>query len=239
MVQMPSSRSARLPLPLTPLIGREHEVATLADLLRREEVRLLTLTGPGGVGKTRLALSASAAVADDFADGVGFVALASINDPSLVATTIAQVLGVRELGESSALDSMTAYLRDKHLLLVLDNFEQVVEAAPLVIDLVSGCPGLSVLVTSRMRLRLSGEREVPVPPLALPDAESEIAADRLAQSAAVHLFVTRAEAVQPGFRLMDGNAAAIAAICRRLDGVPLAIELAATRVKVLPPSALL
>src|SRR5215213_4580736 len=187
MAQMPFSRSARLPLPLTPLFGREHEVATLVALVRGGETRFLTLTGPGGVGKTRLALAVASAAEDVFPDGVIFVALAAIRDPSLVATTIAQVLGVRELGESSALDSITAYLRDKHLLLVLDNFEQVVEAAPLVIDLVSGCPGLSVLVTSRMRLRVSGEREVPVPPLALPDAESEIAADRLAQSAAVHL----------------------------------------------------
>jgi predicted ATPase/DNA-binding CsgD family transcriptional regulator len=239
MAQMQFPSSTHLPLPLNALIGREHEVATLVALVRGAEIRLLTLTGPGGVGKTRLALTTSAAVADDFPDGVTFVALAAISDPSLVASTIGQVLGVRELGESSLLDSLKAYLRDKRHLLVLDNFEQVVEAAPLVIDLLLECPNLTVLVTSRMRLRVSGEREIPVPPLALPDKESEVAADRLAKSAAIRLFVTRAEAVKPGFRLTDDNATAVAAICRRLDGLPLAIELAATRVKMLPPSALL
>ena len=199
----------------------------------------MTLTGPGGVGKTRLALAAAAAVAGDFADGVTFVPLAPIANPDLVASAIARALGVREAGDQLLLDRLQAILRDKHHLLVLDNFEHVAEAAPLVAELLATCPALTVLATSRTRLRISGEHENPVRPLALPEAGDPLTLEGSRESAAVDLFVARAEAIKPHFRLTAENATAVAAICRRLDGLPLAIELAAARVKVLPPAALL
>jgi predicted ATPase/DNA-binding CsgD family transcriptional regulator len=208
-------------------------------MLRRDEVRLVTLSGPGGVGKTRLATSAAAATAGDFPDGVWFVGLAPISDPALVAPAIAKVLGVHEAGDEPLVARLETYLSDRRLLLLLDNFEQVVEAAPPVAALLGACPGLKALVTSRVRLRVSGEREYPVPPLTLPTLEALSTANEATDSEAVRLFVDRALAVRPDFALTAENAPAVAEICRRLDGLPLAIELAAARVKVLSPPALL
>jgi len=227
-----------LPAAPTPLVGRDREVAAVAGLLREASVRLLTLTGPGGVGKTRLALAVAAEVADAFPDGVRFVALAPVADPGLVVPAIAQALGVRDAGPEPLADRLAAYLRGKRLLLVLDNFEHLIAAGPLVADLLARCPGLAVLATSRERLRLGGEREVAVPPLPLPDRGAPSAA-AVGENPAVRLFVARVQDVDPGFALGDEHAAAVAEICRRLDGLPLAIELAAARTKILPPAALL
>ena len=215
---------------LTSFIGREHEVAEIVALLGT--TRLLTLTGPGGTGKTRLALAAAAQVLDGFPDGVCFVDLSGVLDPAGVVPAIAQVLAVRESEGRSLAVSLAAYLRRKRLLLVLDNFEQVVDAALSLYDLLAEAPGLSLLMTSRVRLHVEGEREYAVPPLPLPEAGAAVP-EHLGLNPAVQLFVERAQAVRPGFTLTAENAAAVAAICRRLDGLPLAIELAAARVKLL------
>ncbi|MDQ5852175.1 MAG: NB-ARC domain-containing protein, partial [Chloroflexota bacterium] len=233
------ARPNNLPLPPTSFIGREQEVATVCQRLRDPQVRLVTLTASGGSGKTRLAIEVATALLDDFPDGVWFVDLAPISDPALVAPTIAQTLGIKEAGGQSLLESLTAYLHAKQLLLVLDNFEQVVAAAPVVADLLRTAAQVKVLVTSRIVLHVYGEQEYPVPPLALPDLLHLPPREMLSQFAAVALFIERALAVKPDFQVTNENAPAVAEICARLDGLPLAIELAAARIKLFPPQALL
>ena len=229
---------AGIPQPLTPFIGREPEVAALVKLVCRPDVRLVTLTGPGGVGKTRLALEVTQAAADTIRDGTTLARLAAVRDPDLVGPVIAQALGVPE-GERPVLERLVTWLAGQHRLLMLDNFEQVVEAAPLIAELLTGCPLLTVLVTSREPLKIAGEREFPVAPLSLPETGATPSPTDIARSDAVQLFVERAQAVAPDFALSAENAATVMEICRRVDGLPLAIELAAARTKVLPPAALL
>ena len=228
-----------LPNQPTAFIGREKEVASVQQKLLREDVRLVTLTGPGGVGKTRLGLQVAAEVSEHFADGTWFVSLAPITDHDLVIQAIAHTLGVREATGRSLLDQLKVSLGQKQILLVLDNFEQVVSAANQVADLLSACPQLTVLVTSREMLNVQAEQEFPVPQMALPDRTHLSDLTALSQYEAVALFIERARAVKPDFKVTNTNAPSVAEICVRLDGLPLAIELAATRIKLFPPQALL
>lgn len=228
-----------LPSSPTVLIGREREEASVAHLLRRTRGRLVTLTGPGGVGKTRLALQVAATLCPEFPDGVTFVDLSPVRDAALLPDAIARALGVRTFDSQRAQAALLAHLRERACLLVLDNFEQIVDAAPFVATLLEQCPRLAILATSRIPLQLRAEQQFPVQTLAIPALEEHTAATEAAGYAAVQLFVERAHAVQPSFALTEENAAAVAAICQRLDGLPLAIELAAARVRLLPPTALL
>lgn len=232
-----------LPPQLTPLVGREREQALVTRLLNRKDVRLLTLTGPGGVGKTRLSLQVAADLRDQFHAGVCFVSLASVRDPDLVLSTLAQELGVREYGGQPLWEAVRAHLQGRQLLLLLDNFEHVLAAAPLVADLIAACSLLKALVTSRALLRVRGEHQCELPPLAAPapgfDLTRATAVADLGRYPAIELFAQRARAIQPTFDLTPANAEVVAAICRQLDGLPLALELAAARIRLLSPPMLL
>jgi predicted ATPase len=222
----------------TPFIGRNAQITALKQLLLHPDVRLVTLMGPGGTGKTRLSLQMAQELLNQFPNGVYFVPLADDTDANQFISRVAQQLEVRE-GGRPLLENVKDYLRDKHMLLVLDNFEQLVSAAPVVADLLATAPQLKIMTSSRVALNLHGEQAFPVPPLELPQTENELTAENLAGNESILLFVGRAQAVHPDFALTDDNASAVAEICRRLDGLPLALELAAARVKLIPPQAIL
>jgi predicted ATPase/class 3 adenylate cyclase len=228
-----------LPLQPTPLVGREEEVAEVYDLLRGDETRLLTLTGPGGIGKTRLALQAAADLLDDFPDGTFFAPLATLTQADLFSSAVAETLGVQETAEQPLDESLKDYLSERRMLLVLDNFEQVLGAAPDVTEMLAVAPGLKALATSRAPLGLYGEHEYAVPPLSVPDVRHLPDLRTLSQYEAVRLFIERAKSAKVDFEVTDKSAPAVAEICVRLDGLPLAIELAAARIKMLPPKAML
>ncbi len=230
-----------LPIQPTRLIGRDREVTAVCQQLLQEDVRLLTLTGPGGAGKTRLGLQVADDLLEHFADGVFYIALAAVREQNQVASALSETLGLTHEQDDTRplLERLKDHLREKALLVVLDNFEQVVAAAPLIADLLASCPRLKALVTSRVALHLRAEHEFPVPPLALPDVKRLPAVEALSQYAAVALFIERASAVRPDFVITNETAPVVAEICTRLDGLPLAIELAAAHSKVLPPRALL
>ena len=234
---MPDVSSGGLPRPLTSFIGRERELALARRLLAGSY--LVTLTGPGGSGKTRLCIALAAEVAGDYPDGVYFVPLAPVRDPGLVPSTIAQSLGLQDARDRPLMDHLISQLHDRQVLLVLDNFEHLLAGAPAVARLLRETSALRILVSSRSSLRVSGEQECPVPPLAVPDPRTRPTPEGLATCESVRLFAERAAAVAPDFAVNEGNASAIAQIARRLDGLPLAIELAAARVKLLPPEAIL
>ena len=231
------ARSDNLPLQLTTFVGREKEITEIKNLLG--SLRLITLVGPGGSGKTRLAIEVGRLLLPEFEDGVHLVTLASLSDPSLVVSRIAQSVGLQESAGEAPFEGLSNFLRDKHMLLMLDNFEGVIDAASLVSELLSECPDIKILATTRASLRISSEHEFQVPPLELPELDYLPDIDELSRHSAVQLFVERAQAAKADFALTDSNARIIAEICHRLDGLPLAIELAAVRVKLLPPAVLL
>ncbi len=231
--------SHTVPLPITPLIGRERELTVLRDLLRHPEVRLLTLTGTGGIGKTHLALSLGNEIREAFAQGVCFVSLSTISDSELVISAITHALGLPEREDHRPIEHVKTFLRDKQLLLMLDSFEHALLKAPLLADLLSSCPRLKIVVTSRALLHVRGEYEFLVLPLEIPDMRQVMERKALSQVASVALFVQRTQTMLHGFQLTDENARDIGAICTRLEGVPLAIELAAEQSKLLPPKILL
>ncbi len=228
-----------LPIQSTSLIGREKELDSARNLLTRDEVRLLTFTGPGGIGKTRLGLELAAELLGEFPDGVFFVPLSPITDPSLVVSTMAQTLGVREYGSQSILETLKTYLKPRKMLLFLDNFEHVSQAASEVVQLLETCPRIKILVASREVVHVRGEFEFLVHPLAFPDVSARSNVDSIAHNPAVQLFTQRAKLVKPEFCITDENAKSVGEICARLDGLPLAIELAAARIKLFPPKLLL
>ncbi|MDP9371880.1 MAG: protein kinase, partial [Chloroflexota bacterium] len=240
----PARRFDNLPAPPTPLIGRGRELESLQDLLLDPDVRLVTVTGPGGIGKTRLALEAARQAAEEFAGGVCFVPLAAIRDPQFVMPTVARMLEVDEVAGRPMVEVLGHALRERDLLLVLDNLEQVIEAAGDLGSLLAACPRLAILATSREPLHLRAEHVVATPPLAVPPlgqrgSLAHLGAQAAGRYEAVTLFAERARAVRPDFALTDANASVVAALCARLDGLPLAIELAAARSRHLAPAALL
>jgi predicted ATPase len=238
MLEKPTRRH-NLPAPVTRLIGRERVVEQLRKLLGRDEVRLVTLIGPGGSGKSRLAIQVASELASAFAQGVCYVELSGVSDPSNVPMSIIQALDITPAPSKPLLQSLTAYLHEKHLLLMLDNFEQVAEAASALGELLAVAPGLKILVTSRVVLHLYGEHEFSVPPLDVPDPNVVADLEKLGQYAAIQLFLERAQAAISEFTLTASNAESVAQICVKLDGLPLALELASARIKVLPPAQLL
>ena len=241
-VRQVETRPTNLPVQRTGFVGREKEVAAAKELLLRQDVRLVTVTGPGGIGKTRLAVQVASGLVERFPGGIHFVPLSSLSDPGLIASVIVQTLGIREAGGQSPLEILKKNLQDSlrtPMLLLLDNFEHLIQAAPTVAELLAMGPNLKIMVTSRAALHVYGEHEFPVPPLAMPDSLAMPPVEVLSQYPAVALFVQRAVAVKPDFELNRENASAVTEICARLDGLPLAIELAAARVKVLSPSSML
>ena len=240
-VQQGEPRPTNIPVQRTRFVGREKEVVAAKELLLRPDVRLVTVTGPGGIGKTRLAVEVASGLVDRFPGGIHFVPLSPVSDPESIASAIVQTMGIREAGGQSPLEILKKNFRDSlraPMLLVLDNFEHLMQAAPTVAELLAMAPHLKILVTSRAALHVYGEQEFPVPPLALPDSKSTPSLEVLSKYPAVALFVQRAAAAKPDFELNAENARAVTEICARLDGLPLAIELAAARVKVLSPSAM-
>lgn len=228
-----------LPMQLTPLIGREQLLTQASDQLKREDVRLLTLLGPPGIGKTRLSIDLGEKVLLDFPHGVFFVELGAVNDPDQIIPAIAQALDILLTGRQDPLQNLKQYLYERNLLLILDNFEHLLDAAAIVSTLLTTCPLVKIIVTSRAPLRIRGEHQFPIEPLSLPTRLSDLRAIRSGESAAMQLFVERARAVLPTFQLTTENTAVVAAICARLDGLPLAIEIVSARIKILPPEQIL